>query len=247
MSYAVDQISDPSVIVPSQEVLFVEECSCSARRQGQLCDQCSPGYTFDPSFGGGFSACVSCYCNGRSETCDPVSGVCLDCRDNRAGDDCEKCAVGYYHNLTTWECLPCPCPGGPSLPNQFADGCSPDPNDSDRVACNCYTGFTGDHCESCDTGYVGDPLASNGDCKVCDCNGNTVISGDNCDPVTGECICRQGYVGNECQFCDEGYFGDALQQNCTGEHERYLRQCPFFCPTLFIHQLSLHKYIIKLP
>ena len=36
----------------------------------------------------------------------------------------------------------------------------------------CPRGYAGPHCERCDTGYFGNPLALGDICKPCDCNGN---------------------------------------------------------------------------
>lgn len=44
----------------------------------------------------GSSTCQSCDCNGNSDTCDPITGVCIDCQSNTGGDNCEICEDGYY-------------------------------------------------------------------------------------------------------------------------------------------------------
>ena len=53
----------------------------------------------DLQFYFGFSGCVECDCNGHGDVtmgvCNTTTGVCF-CKDNTAGDRCEKCVDGYY-------------------------------------------------------------------------------------------------------------------------------------------------------
>ena len=46
-------------------------------------------------------ACEPCSCNGRSNTCDHLTGDCLDCSDNTTGTQCELCVSGYYGSVDT--------------------------------------------------------------------------------------------------------------------------------------------------
>lgn len=55
--------------------------------------------------------------------------------------------------------------------------------------CTCQPGFTGDKCDSiCEPGTYGR------NCKQsCKCNWSNT---DSCNPVTGECKCKNGWNGN---------------------------------------------------
>lgn len=109
LDFATDNVTDPSsspALFPLQEVNYVERCTCPSSRVGSVCQGCSEGYTFDPSFGGEFAHCVRCFCNFRSTSCDPVSGVCANCTANTGGDRCEICAEGFDRVLPI-SFLPC--------------------------------------------------------------------------------------------------------------------------------------------
>lgn len=47
------------------------------------CSQCEAGYW-------GFPQCRACDCNGNAETCDDLTGRCIACLNNTAGDHCER-------------------------------------------------------------------------------------------------------------------------------------------------------------
>lgn len=66
----------------------------------------------------------------------------------------------------------------------------------------------------CDVGYYGNPLAVGGSCKQCDCHGNA----GHCDQDTGEClVCLHHTEGEKCERCMTGYYGTALNGDCSRE------------------------------
>ncbi|RXM36346.1 Laminin subunit alpha-2 [Acipenser ruthenus] len=81
----------------------------------------------------------------------------------------------------------------------------------------CPPGYTGSRCDRCSEGYHGHPTEPGGSCQPCQCNGNLDLSTPrSCDPVTGACLkCREGFGGQYCESCSDGYFGDAIvAKNC---------------------------------
>lgn len=65
-----------------------------------LPSRCAPGYYGNPMQVG--NSCKKCDCNGNSDPnlifneCNNVTGQCLNCWANTAGDNCERCAPGFY-------------------------------------------------------------------------------------------------------------------------------------------------------
>uniref|UniRef100_A0A182WTH0 Uncharacterized protein n=1 Tax=Anopheles quadriannulatus TaxID=34691 RepID=A0A182WTH0_ANOQN len=183
----------------------VERCSCTPKYSGLSCQNPGPGYyrhrlpivdlewaTIDDMIG----KVVPCGCNGRSEECDPETGVCLNCRNNTGGEHCERCAEGFYGDPNLGQCSPCPCP---ETRKNFARGCTVRGSD---VHCICKTGYTGALCDSCMRGYFGHPHLDNGHCEACECNREGSMS-DECDHFTGECHCRPGITGRKCDRCEQ--------------------------------------------
>ncbi|XP_068129732.1 laminin subunit beta-4 [Hyperolius riggenbachi] len=185
------------------------QCTCRSDIQGHRCDSCLPGYYKFPK-------CKPCQCNGNSETCDPVTGACKDCKGFSTGANCEKCIKNYYGNpLLGQPCRPCMCPGSPTSNQYFAQSCQQDPNTL-KVTCNCLDGYTGKNCDECPTGFYGN-VDEGEECSPCQCNNNVDVKDPGvCDKVTGECLkCLNNTYGPKCELCMPGYFGSGRHQNCT--------------------------------
>ncbi|KAG9345889.1 hypothetical protein JZ751_009045 [Albula glossodonta] len=178
-------------------------CPCRPEAAGRRCDQCQPGYF-------GFPQCRPCQCNGMADHCDPVTGVCLGCRDYSTGPNC------YFGDPIFREpCEPCLCPDTQDSGRFFASSCSKDDN-TQQLRCACNPGHTGPRCDHCSPGFYGDLSLAGGSCEKCRCNGNIDPRDRNsCDSLTGECLrCLHSTYGSECQYCKPGYYGDALAQDC---------------------------------
>ncbi|GFV46525.1 laminin subunit alpha-1 [Trichonephila clavipes] len=138
---------------------------------------------------------VPCPCNGRSETCEPETGHCLNCRENTAGAFCDLCAKGFYGDPKLGLCNPCECP---LVENSFSDTCEGDIYDHNCT--NCLPGYEGKHCERCSLGYYGVPTMLGGNCLPCNCNPYGSLDRV-CDRMTGQCFCRRGIGGRDCTMC----------------------------------------------
>lgn len=50
-------------------------------------------------------------------------------------------------------------------------------------------------------------------CELCDCDRGGAI-GQSCDLYSGQCVCREGFVGRRCDRCAAGHFGFPACERC---------------------------------
>ncbi|XP_076668102.1 wing blister isoform X2 [Andrena cerasifolii] len=224
---------------------LVESCECPEGYEGLSCEHCAWGYVKVIKNGTdhrNHHVCVKCDCNGHASTCDLLLGECTTCEHNTVGPKCDRCAAGFYGialKSTPEDCKRCACPLLIDS-NNFSPNCQlDDPTDIDSgyICTQCPNGYTGDHCESCDVGFFGNPLIPSGTCEPCLCGGGP------CDQETGRCLeCRGNTEGWKCDKCKHAHYGNPLEQNClpcscdplgssSTECEEKSGQCP--CEPLF--------------
>lgn len=186
----------------------VEQCVCPEGYIGQFCESCSASYYRAILYGGPFSPCIPCDCNGHSESCDLNTGQCI-CDHNTTGINCDRCLDGFYGYATAGtpdDCTQCSCP---------ADGRCVELLNREVACIDCPLGHTGYRCDICDDGYHGDPIGIHGDpesCSQCMCNGNIDYNAvGNCNSTNGDCLlCVYNTAGSQCEYCLSGFYGDAL-------------------------------------
>uniref|UniRef100_A0A8C0SX89 Laminin subunit beta-3 n=1 Tax=Canis lupus familiaris TaxID=9615 RepID=A0A8C0SX89_CANLF len=170
-----------------------------------------------------------CLCHGHADRCAPQPGapagpsttvqvhdVCV-CQHNTAGPNCERCAP--FYNNQPWrpaddqdphECQRCDC-------NGHSETCHFDPavfaasqGAHGGVCDNCRDHTEGKNCERCQLHYFrnrrpGAPIQET--CIPCECDPDGAVPGVPCDPVTGQCVCKEHVQGERCDLCKPGFTG----------------------------------------
>lgn len=171
----------------------------------------------------------SCFCHGHADRCAPEPGapagpsstvkvhdICV-CQHNTAGPNCERCAP--FYNNRPWrpaedrdphECQRCDC-------NGHSETCHFDPavfahsqGAHGGVCDNCRDHTEGRNCERCQLHYFrnrrpGAPIEET--CIPCECDPDGAVPGAPCDPVTGQCVCKEHVQGERCDLCKPGFTG----------------------------------------
>lgn len=172
----------------------------------------------------------TCFCNGHASQCVPLDSVRGDnfiepgmvhgrcvCQHNTVGYNCEQCQDFYQDapwrpggETNTDGCRRCNC-------NGHSEKCHFDQERylatglvSGGVCDNCRNNRVGPQCELCGTYYYQDPQRFVEDpdaCLPCECNPDGSVDGGLCDPVTGQCVCKQNVEGERCDRCKCGFYG----------------------------------------
>ncbi|KAL7739990.1 hypothetical protein ACLKA6_007497 [Drosophila palustris] len=178
-------------------------CICQHNACGAQCEHCCPLFQDRAYRLGG--ECEICQCHGHAQSCAYDAflerGICSNCGNNTAGNECEFCAAGFYRNSDappTEPCLPCAC-----NPQRSTGTCAPVGG-----ACQCLEGFQGPQCEECAPNHHGD------DCRRCKCDSRGTMEDSDC---AGSCQCKVNVEGETCSECAAGYYDlDALNpEGCS--------------------------------
>ena len=152
-------------------------------------------------------------CNSTCKSCSQTDGVCIICKDEFYGDQCEKqcnpgCKYTTCHISDGWcECKP--------RHNQIkGTQCLPCPE-------NCLNSCKQSlYCDSCKDGYYGD---------FCNVTCSPYCKDDKCDR-DGSCTCKPGaaFTGccpencqggcdnsSVCKTCMAGYYGSYCNETCS--------------------------------
>lgn len=133
--------------------------------------------------------------------------ICM-CPANYLGDSCQKCAPGYYRDtigLFLGKCVPCNC-------NGHSDLCL----DGSGICLNCQHNTAGDHCETCQGGFLGNNSLDGQavSCSSCPCPlrvpSNNFAEGCVQRGDRMQCVCMPGYAGPRCERCAPGFYGNPM-------------------------------------
>ncbi|XP_006157079.1 laminin subunit alpha-4 isoform X2 [Tupaia chinensis] len=119
----------------------------------------------------------------------------------------ENCGTGFFRT-PSGECSPCDCNGN-------SHECS----DGSGFCVHCQRNTTGEHCEKCLDGYIGDSIRGPPRfCQPCPCPLPHLANfAESCYRKNGavRCICKENYAGPNCERCAPGYYGNPLLVGST--------------------------------
>lgn len=176
-----------------------------------------------------------CNCSNKSDACfydaDRSGGVCVNCTDNASGMNCQGCAIGYYNNGGS--CTVCDCSDEGTVPNSVCSRETGECVCRDNVEGNkcetCKNGFfnlsssnpfgcqacscpSSSNCEShtgrcpCSMNDTSccpfDQYSNETHCISCSCS---VTGSYQVCTEDGECVCKPGVGGRNCDICLSGY------------------------------------------
>ncbi|XP_041652348.1 laminin subunit beta-4 [Cheilinus undulatus] len=191
-------------------------CVCQHNTAGENCERCQDFHHDSPWRPGGENTagiCRRCNCHGHSDSCHfdvarfdasggVSGGVCDDCRNNRAGPQCERCRPFLYQDPQRASddpqaCIPCDCDQAGSEGGGLCDALS--------GQCVCKENVEGQRCDRCKPGFFGLRAEDLAGCQACRCH--PVGSVRSCDPLTGSCECNRFAAGPLCDRCVSGFWG----------------------------------------
>ncbi|XP_006888006.1 PREDICTED: laminin subunit beta-3 [Elephantulus edwardii] len=171
----------------------------------------------------------SCFCHGHADRCAPTSGgqagsstavqvhdACI-CQHNTAGPNCDRCAP--FYNNRPWrpaddqdphECQRCDCNGHSETCHFDSAVFAASQGTNGGVCDNCRDHTEGKNCERCQLHYFrnrrpGVPIQET--CIPCECDPDGAVPGAPCDPVSGQCVCKEHVQGERCDLCKPGFTG----------------------------------------
>ncbi|XP_047735915.1 agrin [Hyalella azteca] len=95
--------------------------------------------------------------------------------------------------------------GCPSICQCHKLGAHEDTCDPVTNQCHCKPGVGGTKCDRCEPGFWGLPLIQRGSdgCLPCGCSLFGSVR-DDCEQMTGQCVCKPGIGGKKCNMCPDG-------------------------------------------
>lgn len=174
-------------------------CACKTGYEGDTCADCSKGYHSDDGTCVVDEECLETSCSGNG-VCDIVSGlVVCACYGGYAGARCADCEPGFHDVdgtcVVDQKCTDTTCGGHGEC--DVVDG---------LAVCTCSERYGGPRCKQCAAGYhmsAGDCVADE-ECLETSCAGH-----GECTTEAGfvVCECEDGYAGETCTDCVDGYHG----------------------------------------
>jgi len=176
------------------------------------CKECLNGWQDNDDDGSCQPTCQGAELNcGAHGNCDDSSGIAICiCAPEYQGDACKDCIETHQDNDADGTCNPT-CTTA-ALDCGENGGCE---DSSGTALCICNEEYAGDLCENCAEGFQDND--TNNTCEpACDVDANTCGSKGSCDDTSGSavCACEQGYTGELCDVCAEGFQDNNQNGSC---------------------------------
>nr|XP_056708935.1 usherin [Euleptes europaea] len=169
------------------------QCKCKENVIGLRCDHCNFRYKLLQSVNR--DGCEPCHCHvhgSTNEFCNPLTGQC-HCKENIKGLHCDTCIDSFY-GLDVAGCKPCDCNEKGSIPGTVCD--------PQTGQCICKPNFGGRQCDDCLDGHYRVEQKDSLVCLPCNCDKAGTVNGSLlCDKSTGQCLCKTGVTGFQCDRC----------------------------------------------
>jgi hypothetical protein len=200
-------------------------CSCEVGYSGARCESCARGYQDKDADHTCSATCDGASlgdCSGRGTCSDASGGAACQCNPGYAGSVCQDCAPDHQDNDGDGICEP-DCAGA-GLTGCSGHGlCSDLPG---QAACSCGTGYTGERCAECASGYQ--DLDQDGVCNP-SCSAAALSCGPRgtCADSGGSavCVCDTAYSGPTCSECAGSYQDNDHNGSCLPSCASALLSC----------------------
>ncbi|KAJ8776247.1 hypothetical protein J1605_015545 [Eschrichtius robustus] len=120
---------------------------------------------------------------------------------NETERQCNQCQNGFY-NLQERDldgCIPCNCNASGTVDGDIT--CHPNSGQ-----CKCKANVIGLRCDHCDFGFKFLRSVNDDGCEPCQCNLHGSVN-KLCNPLSGQCECKQEVKGLQCDACREHFYG----------------------------------------
>ncbi|XP_030630773.1 LOW QUALITY PROTEIN: usherin [Chanos chanos] len=186
---------------------------CKHNTTGRNCERCkSLFYREAESVPWAEDVCKPCDCFAAgtvnsSLECEEIGGQCK-CKRHVSGRRCNQCQHGFYklHSSLAGGCQPCGCNTAGTLRAHItchqASG-----------QCQCKAHVIGRTCDRCDFGFKFLNHSNPDGCVSCDCDSRGSVNRF-CDPLLGQCECKEHVRGLRCDTCAPGFYGLSAGGSC---------------------------------
>ncbi|KAI0234308.1 hypothetical protein LSAT2_015485 [Lamellibrachia satsuma] len=195
----------PGNVATAEANVFASECeltpggvveclNCSDGHSGPQCDVCMDGWYGTPrNTSNADGQCLPCQCHGRADSCDIITGICVNCTNDTAGKECDICAPTFFGDAASYSCRPCHCDSAGTT------------GDCDHRTgqCHCKPNVHSFLCTDCAPNTYN--YSSGEGCYPCLCH-MAGSYGQGCDVVTGQCVCKPHALGRRCDYCEDTYW-----------------------------------------